>query len=92
MEELSRRLGEFLAQCLDGGFVLPFHVTAVGVNGGMLFFRAVEGDDGLDITLLAQHDAGLTTPINLMIIDATGSAARVVIGGNHGEQTVQMLH
>ena len=59
-------------------------MATVAVNGSMLFVRytqAPETADGpFDVEVIADHTSmGLAFPINIMFVDATGNAARVLI-------------
>lgn len=82
MEELREHLVEALEHCIDIGMKLPFIVCAVSPNGSVLAIRYNEGR-GPDP--LAQHfeNEAFTTPVNIMVVDRDGKAARAVIeGGN----------
>jgi len=70
--------------CLDRGFVLPLHLCAVSVNGAVLVVRysqSEEDEESIDGEVVVQHfpDAGAQLPINIMITDADGDAARVLL-------------
>jgi hypothetical protein len=72
-------LGAFLQTCLDRGMVLPFVCVTAAANGSIFAVRYVQAVDGLEAAPLAQHveGPGFTLPINIMIMDQTGEAARV---------------
>jgi uncharacterized protein (DUF302 family) len=80
MEELQEHILEALRHCIEIGMKLPFVVCAVGTNGSVLVTRINEGREP---DTLAQHseDHGFTTPVNIMVVDQDGEAARVVIKG-----------
>jgi hypothetical protein len=65
--DLAETIGEVLKNLLERGLVLPIHVVAVGVNGGMVYSRYVRNPegDGLDTELLTEHDEapGLAMPL-----------------------------
>ena len=70
--------------CLDRGFVLPLHLCAVSVNGAVLVVRysqSEEDEENIDGEVVVQHfpDAGAQLPINIMITDVDGDAARVLL-------------
>ncbi len=76
-----------LEHALDAGLELPLCVAIVAVNGEMsLGFvdRAATGPH-LDYRVVAQHapTGVLMPPINVMLVDPRGEAARVVIRGPH---------
>jgi hypothetical protein len=78
MEELQEHFVEILRQCIDNGMKLPFILCAISPNGSVLVTRINEGR-GPDT--LAQHfeDPGFKTPVNMVVVDHDGEAARVVI-------------
>jgi hypothetical protein len=80
MEELQEHFVEVLRQCIDNGMKLPFIVCAISPNGSVLVTRI---NEGLGPDTLAQHfeDQGFKTPVNIMVVDYDGEAARVVITG-----------
>ena len=80
MEELQKHLVEALNRCIDNGMKLPFIVCAVSANGSMLSMRF---NEGRDLEPLAQRLEGdvFTTPVNIMVVDHNGEAARLVIEG-----------
>ena len=84
MDDLARAMGEVLDACLNRGMVLPFVVVTVAVNSSVYAHRyeADESGDGLNVVPLAEHmvDPGFVLPINMMLVDATGEAVRIVIG------------
>ena len=64
--------------------MLPLHLCAVSVNGAVLVVRyseSEEDEDSIDAEVVVQHypDAGVQLPINMMITDADGDAARVLL-------------
>ncbi len=86
MNPLTQTIGLILTDCLENGFVLPLYVAAIAVNGAVLVFRYTAADEGgLKREVLAEHetaDAMLALPINVMVVDARGEAARIVVGGD----------
>jgi hypothetical protein len=70
-------------ECTVRGLELPFILAVVAANGSILAakYTPASDHDGLDTTLLAQHveDPGFGLPINIMIVDQKGDAARVTI-------------
>ena len=81
MGELSDCFTKILDSALDKGFELPFYFAIVGRNGKVMFYELTwEGQD-LVPKLLSSNaaDSGLAVPINIMITDQAGRAARVLI-------------
>jgi|EndMetStandDraft_4_1072995.scaffolds.fasta_scaffold216687_2 hypothetical protein len=80
MEELQEHLAQALSQCINNGMKLPFIVCAISPNGSVLVTRVNEGREP---DALAQHfeNDTFTPPINIMVVDHNGEAARVVISG-----------
>ena len=78
------QLADIINACLERGFVLPLHLCAVSVNGAVLVVRYSESEDdeeSIDGEIVVQHGpaAGAQLPINMMITDADGEAARVLL-------------
>lgn len=75
-------LGEILQTLLAQGFELPFYLAAVGCNGSFICSEFQPGPEGLICEHVAERlvGEGLAAPVNMMIVDARGEAARVTIG------------
>lgn len=75
-EQFAEALREMLAR----GFELPFTAAAIGANGSAYLFRFEPDDNGLRPDTLAEHIEGgvFALPVNMMIVDSRGEAARVV--------------
>ena len=88
-EDLTRMtaaLSEFLATMLQEGFVLPFTMAAIAANGSVYVIRYGQGETGLVPTHLAEHvdGQGFKTPVNLVLVDSRGEAARMVVRPDGG--------
>ena len=81
--ELHECLGHALESYLNQGMQLPLVLTAVSSNGSVFALRFDQEEDvaRLTPTLLAEYTdgPGFILPINIMIADATGDAARIVV-------------
>lgn len=69
-------LQEAFQTCIEAGFVPPLHVVLIGANGYMIAMRTHPTE------VLAEHSdaSGICAkPINIMVVDARGEAARFVI-------------
>jgi hypothetical protein len=77
--EIRHALVDALEQCLhQQAFSLPLHITVVGANGSVLLLRYANGDQTLEMRVVATHveeDGLFTQPINFMVSDQTGKAA-----------------
>ena len=88
---LGKALGGFLDQLLAEGFTLPFRVAAIPRQGTMFLGEYRQQPAGVECTILAEHEAGvMVLPINFVVVDSTGAAARVVIEPS-GELTGTVL-
>ena len=80
---LAAKITEAINTCLQRGMKLPFVVAMVGSSGSVFCLRYDKNEtgDGLEATPLAEHgDPGdFASPINMMVFDKTGQAARVTI-------------
>lgn len=83
MEELSLKLSEAMEGCLDLGFVLPWYAVMVSTDGGIQAFKITDYDGpGLKVEQIIEHVVNeiVPFPLNVMIVDSKGEAARVLIG------------
>jgi hypothetical protein len=78
LQELQDHFVEAINRCIENGMKLPFIVCAASPNGSVL---AVRFNDGRGPDMLAEHfeNHTFTTPLNIMVLDQNGEAARVVI-------------
>lgn len=77
-ELLSNHLRSVLATCVsDLDFEAPLNVVTVSANGSLFGLRT----DGFNSVAIADHcEAGMfMLPINILVTDACGEAARCVI-------------
>jgi hypothetical protein len=76
-------MAEMLSTVLQQGFVLPFRLVAVSVNGSFMVGEYTPNADGsgLDCETDAQKvvGAGYKLPINIMLVDSRSESARMVI-------------
>ena len=90
MNVLTQQLGNILTECLERGMQLPFTTAVLALNGSLLAVRYVPADDGegCQCEVLAERSVGgsFRLPINIMVVDANGDAARILIGQS-GETT-----
>ena len=81
------QLGGYLSDCiselLKRGFDPPLYFTCIAVNGCMVYgrYRWVEGEEGMHCDLFASHtpESAFAFPINLMVVNQRGKAARVLV-------------
>lgn len=81
-DHLQQQFSEILLLCVERGMELPLHLTTIGANGSALVARYTPAVDGQwDVTVLSQYveDGAFTLPVNVMVCDARGGAARIVI-------------
>lgn len=83
MDDFTEIMVECLNGCHERGMPLPWFFISVAVNGCMMYARYTPNEDTetLDCELLAQHitGPGFQLPINMIIIDSTGNAVRIVV-------------
>jgi hypothetical protein len=81
MHDLSRFLADCIETCIAQGMTFPILLVAVGVNGAVMAARYTPSPagDSLDFTTVVEAKAKLKLPINVMICDRSGWAARSVI-------------
>ena len=92
MNSLSEGFQEALRMCLENGMQAPLIIAVVAVNGSVMAGRYIwnESHEGFDYVELAEHieGEGFAVPINMMIVDSGGEAARVLIG----REGIEYLH
>jgi hypothetical protein len=71
-------------ELIQKGFQFPIHFAAIAINGSVIagVFKDAPAGERRDCEVLTKHilDAGFELPINVMYVDASGGAARMVIG------------
>ena len=69
-----------LTQLIEAGFEPPLYVASVALNGTLIYgvYRKVKRH--LEYEVLAEHRVNdeMVLPVNLMVVDRHGEAARVV--------------
>ena len=84
MDPLRQDITAVLEECYSLGMQLPFLLVAVSLDGKLIGVRFTKAhdSDGLDAVPIAGNPNALATmpmPINVMIVDAVGQAACVLI-------------
>ena len=76
-KDLSDFVRQAITECEAKGMKLPFILCAASLNGSVFCIRTA----GSDREILAEHYEGgsFQLPINIMVIDQTGEAARIAI-------------
>lgn len=77
MDQLTEALASLLDQCIDRGMQLPFVTVVVAPNGSVMAGRYT-GSAHMPLTTHVE-DPGFRLPINIIIADQTGEAARMTI-------------
>jgi hypothetical protein len=80
---VAAQLADALRMMLDDlGFELPLHFAAIASNGAVMAgtYRLDEAGGELACRVTVEPTDMVTTPVNIMYVDARGEAARVVIG------------
>jgi len=88
MDNLADALGQFVQGAISAGFQFPFYMSAVAVNGSVIVSRWTQSNNGeIEMHFIAEHIEGemMALPINVMLIDSTGQAARMLIEGPEPE-------
>jgi hypothetical protein len=76
--EVRHAIVEVLEQCLhQQAYSLPLHITFVSANGSMMLLRYANGDQTLEMRVVAEHveDGIFKGPINFMVTDLMGKAS-----------------
>ncbi len=66
---------------IEKGFELPFHVVIIGVDGSIIGLRYKESEQTLSCDVLVEHPASgeVQLPVNIVLVDSQGQAARILI-------------
>jgi len=78
LEEIREHLAEAMNHCIALGMKPPFILCAVSPNGSVIVMRFNEGRDPDPLAQHFENDT-FTMPINIMVVDRSGEAARVEI-------------
>ena len=93
IDALVRQLGDALRELLYGGFVLPIKIACMAVNEVMIFAPDAAADAALVTAyelVIAHHSAREShLPVNIVLVDAAGGAARVLIPWNGDYQIIR---
>ena len=78
MDDLSQHIAAIVQACIDRGMRVPFIMWSASPNGCVLSTRFTPGSE---MEVLAEYfpEEGFLLPINVMIVDQEGEAARVTI-------------
>lgn len=84
IDAVGNVFSEILSNLVDQGFELPLVVAAIAVNGSVSVARFARSPEGVAVQVLANHieGGGFQTPVNIMVTDSNGDAARVVVGAD----------
>jgi hypothetical protein len=80
--KLIESINQGLEHCLEQGMRRPFLVVAVGINGSIYGIRITptDGTENKVETIAKSFErSGFALPVNIMVIDADGKAALVVL-------------
>jgi len=74
----AEQIANVLRELSVRGFVAPYTSAVIGANGSVMTFRYVQREHGLVAEILDQHveDGGFAMPMNLLVVDSRGEAAR----------------
>ncbi len=81
MDKLTAAIAEFLQRAIAEDFQFPFYMAAVAVNGSVIVTKWAPVGINFEPQFIAEHLEGddLALPINVMLTDSTGQAARMLI-------------
>jgi hypothetical protein len=90
LADVAQALADALRTLREQGMQLPWHVVFLGLNGAAEVGRYNATEDPAilryeRLVIRAEHGV-FSAPINVMVVDAIGDAARITLGP--GEQTV----
>ena len=75
-------LEEFISKLVADGREPPFHAAIIGAHGEFSMMRYEVTADGKILSeILAESKGDLATPLNLLLVDSKGEAARLAITG-----------
>jgi hypothetical protein len=81
-----------MTELLNRGFELPLYFTCVAIDGAMVYghYAGTEGEEGMECDILATYtpESVFPLPLNLMIVDQRGEAARILIDAS---QEIQLF-
>ena len=87
-EGVSNFYSAALDACVQRGMPLPYIVVAASIDGIVMATRFKEVGGEPEVLVDMPQGTTFKLPINAMIIDATGEAARVVLSTTDGHLTV----
>jgi hypothetical protein len=78
-EELGNTIREALEHYQDQGRPLPYLLVACSINGVVTAARYSKGGNGLLTEMLVDAKEVMLLPLNMMLIDGGGEAARILV-------------
>ncbi len=80
-EEIAEWWDDIIEDLFSMGFVPPFWIMAISLNGWILNVRYDPDDSGLSVTTLWEHkpEPKAQLPMNVLCTDSRGEAVRVVL-------------
>jgi hypothetical protein len=79
LDELGNTIHEALEHYQDQGRPLPYLLIACSINGVVMAARYSKGEDRLLAEMLVEAKDVMLLPLNMMLIDGEGEAARILV-------------
>jgi hypothetical protein len=96
MEDLNLMFARFLEEVIDRGFKLPIYTITVGNNGwiGAGQYDVSPIGANFEFTKLVEYSPSeiVKLPINIILIDSTGQAARCLIQRPDEKPEIKILN
>jgi hypothetical protein len=88
MDLLTSKIAEILDTLIAQGFIIPLYCVIVSNDGSIMGVHYNPAQDGTLVAKLVVNysvKGMITFPANIMFVDSTGNAARVILeeSGNH---------
>ena len=90
MSDIADRVRDAVEELMGSGHQPPFYVAVIGANGSFLTATCAAVGIERSLEVHGVHgDADFSVPVNIMIVDSRGEAARIVIHGRGGGTVLQ---
>jgi hypothetical protein len=79
-DEIAQAIAAAMGELDAAGSGLPLYLAVVAANGAFMIGAYHEADDGgLSVEVMAGGDRPYMLPLNIMLTDTSGKAARVLL-------------
>jgi hypothetical protein len=96
MENMGLMFRNFLEELINQGFKLPIYTIVVGSNGEIMAGKYDYSSEGAlnhhELTQYSPEAGKVRLPMNIILIDSSGQAARCLMAASNEEPELKILN